>query len=97
MWLHGDLLPGNVVVRRGRVSAVIDRGSLTTGDPPADLVPAWHLVDRPERFLRGRDEAIVARARGWVISQAVIALPYYRETDPGIVARSLRALVAVLS
>jgi hypothetical protein len=32
-----------------------------------------------------------------VISQAVIALPYYRDTNPGIVAQSLRALAAVLS
>ena len=43
------------------------------------------------------DDAAVARARGWVISQAVIALPYYRDTNPGIVAQSLRALAAVLS
>lgn len=97
VWLHGDLLPGNVLVHEGRVSAVIDWGSLTTGDPAADLVPAWHLFRRPDRFLHGQDDATVARARGWVISQAVIALPYHRDTNPGIVAQSLRALAAVLS
>jgi aminoglycoside phosphotransferase (APT) family kinase protein len=98
VWLHGDLLPGNVLVHEGRVSAVIDWGSLTTGDPAADLVAAWHLFDGPQRrrFLGSADDATVARARGWVISQAVIALPYHRDTNPGIVAQSLRALAAVL-
>lgn len=43
------------------------------------------------------DDAAVARARGWVISQAVIALPCHRDTNPGIVAQSLRAIAAVLS
>jgi hypothetical protein len=37
------------------------------------------------------------RGRGWVLSQAVIALPYYWETNPGIVTQSLRALAEVLA
>ncbi len=99
MWLHGDLLPGNVLVHEGRVSAVIDWGCLTTGDPAVDLLPAWHLFEgaRRHRFLDAHDDAAVARARGWALWQAVVALPYYRDTNPGIVAQSLRALDAVLS
>ena len=92
VWLHGDLLPGNVLVHEGRLSAVIDWGLLTTGDPAADLVAAWHLFDAPQRhrFLGAAYDAAVRRARGHTISQAVIALPCYEHTNPGIVAQSLR-------
>ncbi|WP_275582057.1 hypothetical protein [Geodermatophilus bullaregiensis] len=32
------------------------------------------------------------RGRGWALSQALVALPYYWDTDPGIVTQALRAL-----
>ena len=43
VWVHGDLLPGNLLVVDGRLSAVIDFGVLTVGDPACDLLPAWNL------------------------------------------------------
>jgi aminoglycoside phosphotransferase (APT) family kinase protein len=33
VWVHGDLLPGNLLVVDGRLSAVIDFGGLNVGDP----------------------------------------------------------------
>ena len=99
-WIHGDLLPGNLLVRQGRLSAVIDFGSLAVGDPACDLQPAWHLFTGSSRhtFLAelSADPAARLRGRGWVLSQAVIALPYYWDTNPGIVRQSLRALDEVL-
>jgi aminoglycoside phosphotransferase (APT) family kinase protein len=44
LWLHGDLHPANILVCRGRVSAVIDFGDLTSGDPATDLAVAWMLL-----------------------------------------------------
>src|SRR5699024_9637651 len=41
VWVHGDLLPGNLLVVDGRLSAVIDFGGLNVGDPACDLQPAW--------------------------------------------------------
>jgi len=100
-WIHGDLLPGNLLVRQGRLSAVIDFGSLAAGDPACDLQPAWHLFRGCSRrtFLAelSADPAARLRGRGWVLSQAVIALPYYWDTNPGIVRQSLRALDEVLA
>lgn len=100
-WIHGDLLPGNLLVRGGRLSAVIDFGSLAVGDPACDLQPAWHLFTGRSRrtFLDelAVDPAARLRGRGWVLSQAVIALPYYWDTNPGIVRQSLRALGEVLA
>jgi aminoglycoside phosphotransferase (APT) family kinase protein len=33
VWLHGDLHPANILIDDGRISAVIDFGDLTAGDP----------------------------------------------------------------
>lgn len=43
VWLHADLMPGNLLVDGGRLSAVIDFGCLGAGDPACDLFPAWNL------------------------------------------------------
>ena len=101
VWLHGDLLPGNLLVVGGLLSAVIDFGGLAVGDPACDLQPAWHTfsgVSR-RRFLDelAVDEASRLRGRGWVLSQALSALPYYWATNPGMVRQSRHALAQVLA
>lgn len=100
VWVHGDLLPGNLLVVDGRLSAVIDYGGLDVGDPACDLQPAWNLFDRDSRraFLRllEVDEAMRLRGRGWALSQALIALPYYWQTNRGIVGQALHTLDLVL-
>jgi aminoglycoside phosphotransferase (APT) family kinase protein len=101
VWVHGDLLPGNLLVVDGRLSAVIDFGGLAVGDPACDLQPAWNLLPGGSRrtFLEALQagEAMRLRGRGWALAQAVMALPYYWETNPGIVAQALRALDLVLA
>ena len=94
--IHADLTPGNLIVRDGRLSAVIDFGMLTIGDPACDLTVAWNYLATPTRgVLRDAlcvDDATWLRARGWAISGSLIALPYYMRTNPGIVAQSWRTL-----
>lgn len=101
VWVHGDLLPGNLVARNGRLSGVIDFGALAVGDPAVDLLPAWNLFEGEprRRFLDdlGADGAMRLRGRGWALLQAVIALPYYWDSNQGIVAQALRALERVLA
>ena len=100
-WIHGDLLPGNLLVLDGRLSAVIDWGGLAVGDPASDLKPAWTLFGRRDgdRFLdeAGADDAARERARGWALSQALIALPYYWATNPGMVRLAQRTLGELLA
>jgi len=43
VWIHGDLHPGNLLISGGRLSAVIDFGDLTAGDPATDLSVIWML------------------------------------------------------
>ena len=100
-WVHGDLLPGNLLVVDGRLTAVIDWGGLNVGDPACDLQPAWNVFAGESRAVYrsdlGVDGAAWLRGRGWALYQAVMALPYYWETNPGMVRQASRALREVLA
>lgn len=79
LWLHGDLHPANVLVDDGRVSAVIDFGDITAGDPATDLAVAWMLFPseaRPTfRAAAGDiDDDTWARACAWALSLALAYL-----------------------
>lgn len=100
VWLHGDILEGNLLVRGGRLSAVIDWGCLCAGDPAFDYAIAWSLlwpVRDAFRAASGVDDATWARARGLALSQALIALPYYLHTNPPVVRRSREVIANVLA
>lgn len=92
VWLHGDLLAGNVLCVDGRLSAVIDFGSLGVGDPACDTIAAWSLLPaaaRPGfREALSADEDSWARGRGWALSIALIQLPYYQHTNPALAAEA---------
>lgn len=100
VWLHADLIPGNIVLRDGRVAGVLDFGAMTVGDPAYDIIPAWFVLDREHRAtffdVVGVDDATRRRARGLVVSQAVIALPYYLHSNPAMVATARRGVEQVL-
>ena len=101
VWLHADLLPANLLLREGRLAAVLDFGAMASGDPAYDITPAWHVLDAASRpaflDLVGADEAMRRRARGLVVSGAVIAWPYYQHTNPTMVAVAQRGLDEVLA
>jgi aminoglycoside phosphotransferase (APT) family kinase protein len=101
-WVHTDLIPPNLLVREGRLVGVLDFGGVATGDPAWDLTPAWFVLDgagrdRFQELLESDvDEAAWTRARGAVVSQAVIALPYYLHTNPVMVQVARRGIDALL-
>jgi aminoglycoside phosphotransferase (APT) family kinase protein len=100
-WHHGDLLPGNLIIRDGRLVAIIDFGGLGAGDPACDLIAAWSVFsgESREAFRRAleTDDAMWARGRGHALSQAVIYIPYYRNTNPAGVQVAMRQVEAVLN
>ncbi len=95
VWVHGDVHPGNLVVRDGRLSALIDFGDLCGGDPACDLAIAWTGFTAVGRDvfrarLAGRyDDATWRRARGWAVSIATLML---EADDPGFRAMSSHAV-----
>ena len=84
VWLHGDMSPGNLLVRDGVLAAVIDFGCCAVGDPACDLMLAWSFFDSAERAaFRAElplDSDTWARGRGWALWKAAITLA--AEGDP---------------
>jgi aminoglycoside phosphotransferase (APT) family kinase protein len=88
LWLHGDLHPGNLLLRSGRISAVLDFGDLTSGDPATDLSIAWMLLPASARsaFRASAREASTVidddtwvRARGWALALGLVYLASSRD------------------
>lgn len=100
VWLHGDLLEGNLLSDGERLTALIDFGALAAGDPAVDVVPAFTLFAGAARA-RYRDaldvdDATWARARAWAMLPALTGLEYYAVSVPAFSARARRHLDAVL-
>lgn len=100
VWLHGDLKPTNLLVRDGRLHAVIDFGALSVGFPDAEHAPVWDLPPLARQAYRDAldlDDATWARARAWAIAVGVSGISYYWHTWPAFVAECRARLQAVLS
>lgn len=105
VWLHGDLHPANMLVHEGRLSAIIDFGDVTAGDPATDLAAAWMLLPPAEHAaLRagyrtangaGLDDETWARARGWALALSLVFLAHSAD-NPMMAAIGGRTLRAVL-
>jgi len=100
-WIHADLLRPNLLVDGGKLRAVIDWGAAGAGDPAADLIAAWAVFgpDGREAYRDALDHGDGAwdRARGVALHQAVMLIPYYRETNPGMAALGRRTVGQVLA
>ena len=98
--VHCDLLPDNVLIDRGRLSAVIDWGSLSVGDPARDLSAAWTLVSGDARAVFraaiGGDDATWERARSSLLGN-IIGVVYYKERSPAYAAECWDRAIAALS
>ena len=80
---------------------MIDFGCLGVGDPACDVMPAWaYLTGETRDVFRAAvavDEATWARGRGWALSVGVIAIPYYKHTNPALAGIGRRAIDEVLA
>lgn len=80
VWLHGDPHPLNLLVHRGRLSALLDWGDVTSGDPASDLATAWLSFGSSARerliarlHASGRyDPHIWSRAKAWAVALAAV-------------------------
>lgn len=104
LWLHGDLHPANILLRDGRLAAVLDFGDLTAGDPATDLATAWLTFDAAGRRTFRQsveaagpvDEDTWLRARGWALCMAS-ALAAHSADEPVLRAIGVHALSEVLA
>jgi aminoglycoside phosphotransferase (APT) family kinase protein len=99
LWLHGDLHPSNMLTHEGRLSAVIDFGDITSGDPATDLAVAWMMFEPADRATFRETAAIDddtwRRAAGWALN---LSLAYMTGDDstsmPAIGRHTLTAVLA---
>jgi aminoglycoside phosphotransferase (APT) family kinase protein len=97
VWVHGDVAAGNLLVRDGRLAAVIDFGSSAVGDPACDVVIAWTFLDGASRDAfrsgLGVDRATWSRGRGWALWKALITLVGDVERDDRAAAAAGRRVI----
>jgi len=100
VWVHGDIAESNLLVKEGRLNAVIDFGNAGVGDPSCDLVIAWTLLDSSSRkefrSAVALDPPTWRRARGWGIWKALITLIQLRDTDPVKAGKARRIIRNIL-
>jgi aminoglycoside phosphotransferase (APT) family kinase protein len=100
VWFHGDVATGNLLVRDGRLCAVIDFGTSGVGDPSCDTAIAWTLLSGPSRAAfvdaYAADPATWARGRGWTLWKALITIAPYADGDPAA-SRARHVLAEVLA
>jgi aminoglycoside phosphotransferase (APT) family kinase protein len=100
VWVHGDISAGNLLVKEGRLSSVIDFGQLTTGDPACDLAITWTLFEGKSReafrSMIPLDAGTWARGRAWTLWKALIYLVSGLSTMNFEAAKSWRLIDEVL-
>ncbi|USQ75565.1 aminoglycoside phosphotransferase family protein [Ornithinimicrobium cryptoxanthini] len=101
VWFHGDLHEGNLLVRDGDLTAVIDWGTAGRGDPAIELNAMWGYVPEPVSDLYrqevGLDEAAYRRARGFALAPAISGMTYYRDTAPHLAGPSVRTVQRLIA
>jgi aminoglycoside phosphotransferase (APT) family kinase protein len=99
-WFHGDLAYLNLLAQDGELHGVIDWGTCGVGDPAIETIIAWSLFPPDARAAYrdalGIDDATWGRGKGWVLT-GVVAVPYYRDTNPELVADKITAIRALLA
>ena len=76
VWVHGDIAVGNLLVKHGELTAVIDFGGLAIGDPACDLAIAWTLFKNESRetfkHILSFDSDTWLRGQAWALWKALI-------------------------
>ncbi len=99
--LHGDLIPGNLLLAGGRLASVLDWGGLGAGDPAQDLAPAWAVLDEAGAAALREDldvdDASWLRARAFALEQAIGGVIHYTPRRHPLAAVMRRTLERLLS
>ncbi|WP_084038897.1 phosphotransferase [Demequina sp. NBRC 110053] len=96
-WIHGDLMPGNLLLEgegaSARLTGIIDWGASGMGDRGFDLLAGWVCMGPDARVLlfdaAAATDAQIARSRAYAVRKAAWGIEYYRESLPAF-ASTLR-------
>lgn len=101
VWIHGDLSTGNILLKDGRLTAVIDFGGMGVGDPACDLVIAWtFLTPESRKIFKSKlnlDSETWARARGWALWKALITLVPLKDENSSEALKNQKIIKTILA
>lgn len=101
VWVHGDIAPGNLLVKNGELCAVIDFGILGVGDPSCDAAMAWTFFENETRKVFKNslnfDEHTWNRARGWALWKALITFNAKKDIATSIREESFNTINVIMN
>lgn len=94
------MLHGNLLVKDGKLCAVIDFGILGVGDPACDAAMAWTFFDKSSRKIFKEvlqiDEETWNRARGWALWKALITYDANKASNKIVAEESYRVIQVIV-
>ncbi|WP_242275667.1 aminoglycoside phosphotransferase family protein [Bacillus cereus group sp. BfR-BA-01445] len=100
VWVHGDIAPGNLLVKDGKFCAVIDFGILGVWDPACDAAMSWTFFDKSSRKIFKEvlqiDEETWNRARGWALWKALITYDANKISNKIVAEESYRVIQVIV-
>jgi aminoglycoside phosphotransferase (APT) family kinase protein len=76
VFIHGDLLPGNIIIKNNKLEAIIDWGCGAIGDPACDVIIAYMYFNKHERKIFKDnlyiDEDTYNRGKIWALWKLLI-------------------------
>lgn len=78
VWVHGDISPGNIIIKNKKLNAVIDFSGIAVGDPACDLTIAWTFFDQTSKeILKSNlpyNQLMWEKAQAWALWKSLITL-----------------------
>jgi aminoglycoside phosphotransferase (APT) family kinase protein len=101
VWIHGDIAPGNILIKNGKLCAVIDFGILGVGDPSCDAAMAWTFFDDSSRktFKNALDFDAETwnRARGWALWKTLISYNYNKQSNKAVADEQFNIIKVIIN
>ena len=101
VWVHGDISAGNLLVKDGKLHAVIDFGQLAIGDPACDMQIAWTMFEGKSRQIFQESLQLDAetwnRGRAWTLWKALVVAAGFTNPNNTESAECWRIINEVLS